>query len=75
MNEQLLILLGIFVLASITSFIRAVFFDTAGEKFVARLRRTVGLGMGLRGCWFVTYDSGEVVGDMVALFAHIVTYE
>eukprot|EP00731_Ephydatia_muelleri_P022561 Em0015g144a len=39
MNDQLLILLVIFVLASITSFIRAIFFDTAGERFVARLRR------------------------------------
>ena len=47
MNKQLLILLGIFVLASISSFIRAIFFDTAGEKFVARLRRNVGLGLGL----------------------------
>lgn len=43
MNEQLLILLAIFISASITSFIRAIFFDTAGEKFVARLRRIVGL--------------------------------
>lgn len=44
MNDQLLILLVIFVLASITSFIRAIFFDTAGERFVARLRRIVGWG-------------------------------
>ena len=41
MNQQVLILLAVFVVAAISTLIRGILFNLAGERFVARLRKNV----------------------------------
>ena len=41
MNQEVLLLVGVFLAASITSLFRAMLFGLAGERFVARLRKKV----------------------------------
>ena len=41
MNQEVLLLVGVFLAASIASFCRATLFGLAGERFVARLRKKV----------------------------------
>ena len=43
MNQEVLILLGVFVVGAIATLIRAILFNLAGERFVARLRKNVSL--------------------------------
>ena len=43
MNQQVLILLAVFVVAAVGTFIRAILFNLSGERFVARLRKNVSL--------------------------------
>jgi ABC-type multidrug transport system fused ATPase/permease subunit len=41
MNQQVLILLAVFVVAAVGTFIRAILFNLSGERFVARLRKNL----------------------------------
>lgn len=41
MNREVLLLVAIFVVASLAAMIRNIAFTLAGERFVARLRRNV----------------------------------
>ena len=43
MNQEVLILLGVFVVGAIATLIRTILFNLAGERFVARLRKNVSL--------------------------------
>jgi hypothetical protein len=47
MNQQVLILLAVFVVAAVGTFIRAILFNLSGERFVARLRKNVSLNNSL----------------------------
>lgn len=41
MNQWVMILLAVFVVGAVTLLIRAIIFNLAGERFVARLRKDV----------------------------------
>lgn len=41
MNQWVMILLAVFVVGAVTLLIRAILFNLAGERFVARLRKNV----------------------------------
>ena len=41
MNQEILILFAVFVVGAVTTLVRAILFQLAGERFVARLRKNV----------------------------------
>lgn len=41
MNQEVLILLSVFIVGAVATLARAILFNLAGERFVARLRKNV----------------------------------